>query len=675
MSSSAADMFDDGGDDGDAFLPNSSASQPAEPAIVPLPLAVQGPAAVAWKLCIDAKCTEEQIDAVALLALSLQKRFDARPDKSTVRLPLATAANNHRAVWLGGGGVGKTRTLQLVVQPLAETYFGPEGYAAAAQSNHAAQNLGNRSRTLHAANGLLMTDSLQTARLRLNAQTQKKMDRLVGDLGVDVTDELGCVPGELLHADALRKTYGRCLRHNIDATMYMKPSETWGRMPVKILSGDFYQLPPVPATASLLAPPVKQSYEHQQGRKLLMDMEYVIDFVKMQRFDDPLLVEVLEAMRTRGGKKISNKAWEALKATVIQRSASQPARATGGAPQPAQVGGTNGGDQRGASEPAQAAEIHGFDPRLAGARNWYECAYEWRIVSYAMHAHARLNAKAAGKLLFYIPAIDAPTARMTKDDFDEMRGLPNIGITAKLPGILPIFVGMEMILTESYLPPRIVRGAPVTVVDIELHPEEPPLSGRQTIAAHGCVLLHYMPKCIYVCVQGCTDVFLGTAGSAVVQPGASDPLGPSTGASQPGVRDLKGILAVLPTSRPWKFKGKGMESAVSVSRTQCPLLPRKQCTLHGVQGTTADPGFIAHWKFPKGLKKESVWLAYYVSLSRPRGFSRLLSHGLPDRSIIEAGPPESIAEALDELFTEKITATKAACAQARATMGWPPRRE
>ena len=89
----------------------------------------------------------------------------------------------------------------------------------------------------------------------------------------------------------------------------MKPSETWGRMPCKILSGDFYQLPP-----------------------------------------------------------ISEEAWQALKATVIRTS--------------------------------------GTDPRLSNARGWYECAYEWRIVSCVMHAHARLNAKAAGRMLFYIPAID-----------------------------------------------------------------------------------------------------------------------------------------------------------------------------------------------------------------------------------------------------------------------------
>ena len=90
---------------------------------VPLPLAMQGPAAVARKLLADASCTEEQIDAVALLALSIQKRFDARPDTSSVILPMATSMDHHRAVWLGGGGVGKTRTLSKVVQTLAETFF------------------------------------------------------------------------------------------------------------------------------------------------------------------------------------------------------------------------------------------------------------------------------------------------------------------------------------------------------------------------------------------------------------------------------------------------------------------------------------------------------------------------------------------------------------------------
>ena len=181
----------DEGDDQDEFNITSSASQPAEPQWVPLSLANQGPAAVTLKLLTDAQCTEEQIDAVALMARSMQRRFEARPDKSSILLPVAPSSSTHRALWLGGGGVGKTFTSSSVVQPLAETFFGPAGYCATAHANHAAQNLGPKGRTLYSANGLLMTDSLQTSRLVLNPQTQKKMDRITGSLVVDVIDEVG----------------------------------------------------------------------------------------------------------------------------------------------------------------------------------------------------------------------------------------------------------------------------------------------------------------------------------------------------------------------------------------------------------------------------------------------------------------------------------------------------
>ena len=152
---------------------SNSNAELEEPQAVPVPDAVLGPAHVAWKLLTANTCTEEQKDAVALLALCLQRKFDKRPDKTTHLLPVNASSGNHRAVWIGGGGVGKTHTLTKVVQPLAETYFGLNGYCASAQSNRAAQSLGSRGRTLHAANGLLMTDSLQTARLRLNPMTQK----------------------------------------------------------------------------------------------------------------------------------------------------------------------------------------------------------------------------------------------------------------------------------------------------------------------------------------------------------------------------------------------------------------------------------------------------------------------------------------------------------------------
>ena len=364
-----------------------------------------------------------------------------------------------------------------------------------------------------------------------------------------------------------------------------------------------------------------------QGRKLLMDIQHIVDFVQMKRFDDPLLIQILEAMRVPGGRKISDEAWRAIEATRIQEA--------GGADQPAPE----------------------TDPRLRDARGWYECAYEWRIVSYTMHTHARLNAKASGALLYYIPSVDLPSVRLSQQQFHEMRAMPNIGMTAKLPGILPIYVGMEMILSDSYLPPRIVRGAPVVVVDIELHPSEPPLPGRSSIAAHGAVVLHFMPPCIYVRLKNSTDLFLVSASAS----------------SQTGRRDLRGVIAIQPTTRAWRFKGKDMPSAVAVNRRQIPLLPMKQCTLHGAQGKTAEPGIIAHWSYPVGLSPELKWLACYVTLSRPPRLAALLSHGLPDKAIIEGGPPQSIADAFEHMFSAKIRATRKACATARATMKWPSR--
>ena len=196
----------------------------------------------------------------------------------------------------------------------------------------------------------------------------------------------------------------------------------------------------------------------------------------------------------------------------------------------------------------------------------------------------------------------------------------------------------------------------MVVVDIELHPREQPVHSRAPIASHGCVLLEYMPSAIYVRAKDCGEVFL--------QPGADAP--------QLGGLDLKGIMAVQPVSRPWQFQPTSKDTTVWVSRTQFPLLPQKQCARRGVQGKTADPGFIAKMAFPKNLSKESIWLAYYVSLPRPRSLSRLLCRSMPDRDIIEGGPPESITEACGKLFRTRIPVYQRRVRTRTSRDGLPP---
>ena len=43
--------------------------------------------------------------------------------------------------------------------------------------------------------------------------------------------------------------------------------------------------------------------------------------------------------------------------------------------------------------------------------------------------------------------------------------------------------------------------------------------------------------------------------------------------------------------------------AILVSRTQFPVFAKMACTLHGVQGKTVDPSFIAYWRFLPVLMK------------------------------------------------------------------------
>ena len=152
-----------------------------------------------------------------------------------------------------------------------------------------------------------------------------------------------------------------------------------------------------------------------------------------------------------------------------------------------------------------------------------------------------------------------------------------MGFKGKL--LMPLWMGMDMILSDSLLPPKYVRGTPCKVVGLEPHPREPPIEGRHSISTEGCVVLHYMPNCIYVRIPGSCHTFL--------QAGTAD-------AAQPSGMDLTGVLAIKPQARSWIFTPAASKSSVTISRTQVPLLPRKQCTLHGVQRKTADHGLLVH---------------------------------------------------------------------------------
>ena len=96
----------------------------------------------------------------------------------------------------------------------------------------------------------------------------------------------------------------------------------------------------------------------------------------------------------------------------------------------------------------------------------------------------------------------------------------------------------------------------------------------------------------------------------------------------------------------------------------------KASTLHVLQGTTADPGLIFDWVFPRHLLEPMRWLAIYVALSRVRRLKNLRSIGLNKdiRRIMEAGPPDSLPAQFQKLFHEKEAQTALDAEAAMA--GW-----
>ena len=244
--------------------------QQAEVRIVPAPLWYLGPGAAAWQLCQDTNLNEEQIDAVALVTCQIQKMWNDRPLQNGW-LPSSWLKENTTVLFLGGGGCGKSYVVLKVIKPLVEMYFGPDSFEGQCPSNAGARLIGGR--TVHASLGLSPASSLQIQNLQLQGKIKTKVERKAGPAAAVVIDEASQLSATLFHADALRHTYARSVRHDLQVELYTHTDQLFGRMPLLILCGDFLQLPPVPESGNFLAPIDTASWEHRQGRAMFQKIK------------------------------------------------------------------------------------------------------------------------------------------------------------------------------------------------------------------------------------------------------------------------------------------------------------------------------------------------------------------------------------------------------------------
>ncbi len=103
-----------------------------------------------------------------------------------------------------------------------------------------------------------------------------------------------------------------------------------------------------------------------------------------------------------------------------------------------------------------------------------------------------------------------------------------------------------------------------------------------------------------------------------------------------------------------------------------PLTIATASTLYTLQGTTATPVLIYHWRTPLRLSKLMKWIAVYMALSRVRSLREFRSIGVSTavRELIDEGPPEGMLTRFLSLFREKALETEEAMQSALKELGW-----
>ena len=494
---------------------------------------------------------------------------------------------------------------------------------------------------MHSGQGLTPENSMRTASLALNAQSQQKLSITRADAGVLYIDESSQLQGELNHAASLRTTYSRESKYGLDRNNYSGPRERYGRIPILWYSQDHLQLPPVPETSSMLAPLEGTSNEHKVGAKIFRNAELVFQFNTAMRFTDETQIQILDAMRTPGGRKLSHAQWQAMMKT-----------------------------DRGAEHPADDTT------QRPDESDCYHVCYCWSVITMAAFMLARVSAHRCGQTLFYAQAVDQPQTLVdcaTKAAFfEELLQIPSLSTTKRLPAVVLWHHGMRVKFTTTLQQPFAVQDVEGTVVGFE--PDDKDDDAKAALDAQHCQGEHVcalMPKAIYVKIDDCDLHFLPPAPCSMHRwTGHDASCLNCTDAVRPGV------FAVKPLNRTFKYyhDRENKTKYINVRRMQFPLTPALAMPLYSMQGTTADPGMVAYWFFPQRCSPTIKWLIVYVMLSRPRSLATLISVGLTDkvRAIIEQGPPEDLVATFHKLFDEKIKETKSAAAQAAKRYGLLP---
>ena len=111
---------------------------------------------------------------------------------------------------------------------------------------------------------------------------------------------------------------------------------------------------------------------------------------------------------------------------------------------------------------------------------------------------------------------------------------------------------------------------------------------------------------------------------------------------------------------------------VRAVREQVPVAIATATTLYTLQGTTATPGLIFHFRSPQRLSKLMKWISTYMALSRVQSLREFRSIGISTaiRDLINEGPPPGMLTRFKHLFQEKAEVTEKLMQEALRELHW-----
>ena len=387
-----------------------------------------------------------------------------------------------------------------IVREVVRHFFGGDSYIAMAPSNAAARGI--EGDTIHNSTGLWGDTRLTTDKLT-GGRTPEMIDRW-RPVRVLVLDEVGLCGPDLFGAGSFRVCFLRG-----DVNKYTMKGFAFGGIKLVILAGDFLQLNPmvklsprVVCRMSLLEDPKPglAPHLHEGVRCFKQIITSVVELKRTYRFHDEVSKEPCEIlpalfayMRDPQGQSIPALLWKALKDCEVDMASSKR------------------------------------DPRLerTRTRDGYEMAIAWEAVGRLMQYRVVRDARIANEMLYYIQAVDKPSADLSDLEWTKLLSEMSLTRTANRMSFLGIFMGMRVrLMAKLSVKHLLMQDAVGTVVGIDFHDDEfdggaqgdwrynPDHDGRK----RGYVYLKKLPKYIQVRFDKCTvDVGFGE-GVVVLEP-------------------------------------------------------------------------------------------------------------------------------------------------------------